>query len=163
MSDWIDNLRKQEGQQKEAVARFDAVRLHNAKVIGAKSPALWDALIAQIGADLTRLREAFPNDIKWHFDLIQRGHVYTLQSKTFPISSIQLTLNLDAGYVEVSQGLKRSRTEQPVLLPKESIAFVLTNDEEVAFSWKSDFFTDPALLAEQLIKSVCRLPDERVS
>jgi len=157
MSGWIDEIKKRDEQQQEAANKINAIRIHNAKIIHAKAPALWAVVIAQITSDLKTLRETFPNDLRRQGDLISRGNSHTLQSKKLPFSIMELTLNLDAGHVDVLQGSKKDRIDQPILVPKEPIQFTVQNDEQLTFIWKDHHFSDPAHLSEQLIKYVCGL------
>jgi hypothetical protein len=157
MSSWVDDLKRQDVERQEAAANSDAIRLHNAKMIRAKAPALWSLLIVKIETDLKKLREAFPQDMTRHADLIKRGETYTLQGKRLPITVMELSLNLDGSCINISQAVKHEFAEEPILTPSKPIDFKVTADEEVIFFWKNWDYSDPGLVAEQLIKIVCRL------
>ena len=157
MSSLIDDLKKQDAQQQEATANLNAIRLHNAGVVRAKAPDLWTLLIAEIDTILTQLREAFPSDLSRHGDLTSGGDSFTIQGKKLPISIMKLTLNLGGTCINVHQALKRDFGEHPKLMPNKPIDFIVTRYEDVVFFWKDRTYTDPAALAEQLIKLACRL------
>jgi hypothetical protein len=101
----------------------------------------------------------FPSDNSRLCDLIQRGDSFTLTSRKLPFKIMELKLNLDGLCVDVQEAIKRDRFDQSILSPKEPIRFVLTEDEDVEFAWKTVYhYREPSQLAETLIKNVCGLP-----
>src|SRR5690348_16132665 len=50
MADWIDRLKKQEEEQDTHARAQLAVRLHDATIIKANAPALWQAIAEYVGA-----------------------------------------------------------------------------------------------------------------
>lgn len=159
MPDWIDKLKGGDDKRADDQRRNEELRLHNAKVIRAKAPKFWNAVIEQIKADSEKLRVAFPHDISRHCDLIQSGDSYRLQGKKLPIQIIEMSLNLDGQCVDILEGTKSDRyTNANVLSQQGAMSItVWQGGEDLQFYWNGVYYSEPELLAERLIKRACQI------
>ena len=154
MSNWIDQIKQEDERQVHAKRKDDELHLHVSGIVQAKAPAFWKGLIDQIQIDLNTLRDTFPNDNRRQGDLIQRGQKYELQGKKLPITILELSLDLNRLCIEVQKSVRTDRTDQSLFHPIDPIKMNVDINDELYLSWRTARFTDPAALAESLIKTV---------
>jgi hypothetical protein len=66
MADWIDDLKKSELAREVNDREQNRIRLHNAEIIKAKVPAIWQSIKQELQADSEKLRQTFPSNPQYH-------------------------------------------------------------------------------------------------
>jgi hypothetical protein len=156
MSDWIDKLKTADEKNAKIAHEEKKFRLQVAEIISAKAPEFWHSLGRQLKADVAKLNETFANDSCRQCDLIDRQHdlSYVIQSRKLPFTIIRLSTNFSAQQIVVEKGIKKSREHQPDFSLEPPMSFTLDSANELQLEWQGTKYSDTALLAEKLIKSV---------
>ncbi len=158
MSDWITRLKREEEEAEKASELSTKRRLHEAKGITAKAPAFWEDLVDCLKDDASRLREAFPQDNERQCSVALRGNSCSVQGQKAPFTVLNLTFNVDGMCIDARWDSGDRKREQPT---RRSTRFNLRLNvaEDLYVSNEDQTYTNPAHLAEYLIKRVCNIKD----
>jgi hypothetical protein len=66
MSDWIDKLKSERDHHSQIQRERDQLRRNEDAAIEALMPSFWNQLRTCIATDITKLRQEFPDDLKYH-------------------------------------------------------------------------------------------------
>jgi hypothetical protein len=154
MPDWIDKVEENDKTQAEKRARQEELRLHRAKVITAKAPEWWDAVIERLQADSSKLREKFPNDTSRQCTIAKSGNDWELQGCKLPWKILNMQLNVAGQCVDIMESERESR-DKVRQVERTQIKITVNSDEELEFRYQSSAHVVPALLAQALIRYVC--------
>ena len=158
VSDWIDRLAEHDKAQAESLRTKDELRLHRARVISAKAPEWWSAVIEQLQADCSKLRSTFPGDRGRQCNVIKNGLEWELQGCKPPWIILNMRLNLDGQSVGIVESIKDARDRNAVAgYSRDEIKIGVTSDESLEFTYKDHTYYNPASLAQALIMNVCRI------
>jgi hypothetical protein len=150
MPDWIDKLAEKDKAQAEQRQTQEELRLHNAKVIKAKAPEWWDAVIERLQTDCSKLRETFPNDARRQCTLVKNGMDWELSGCKLPWKIFNFRLNVDGQSVDIVESRKeaRDRTEPA---GRDAIKISIRSDEWMEFTFRGHAYQTPESLAQALI------------
>ena len=154
MTDWIDELATRDKAKAEQNRTQDELRLHRAKIIEAKAPEFWDALIEKLSSDCPRLRKMFPDDRNRHCNLVKSGIDWTLQGSKLPWRILILHFNPKGQSVDISEGVQETRDRTTRSEP-DQVKISANRDDELEFVYRNKTHTTPASLAQHLISYVC--------
>jgi hypothetical protein len=155
MSDWIDKLAEKDKAQAESRRTQEEFRLHCAKVINAKAPEWWSAVIERLQTDCSKLKNTFPNDRGRQCDIIKNGLDWDLQGCKLPWIILSMRLNADGQSVDISESIKNAR-DSVVPDRRDEIKIGVMSNESLEFTYKGRAYTTPESLAQALIMHVCR-------
>jgi hypothetical protein len=152
MSDWIDGMKTRDEERVESQRRADELRLHKARIIRARAPVLWAAVIEQIEDDLEKLKTAFPDDASRHGELSRDGDSISVRA-SLSGSSLHLALNLDGQCIDVWKTIAQRVFQKPSLKPCESIPVRVDHNEIVAIVRDNCYYANPAFISEAIIRA----------
>jgi len=153
MSDWIDKLAEKDKAQAERRRTQEELRLHRAKVISAKAPAWWSAVIEQLQSDCSKLRNTFPDN---KGNAIKNGLDWDIQGCKPPWIILSMRLNADGQSVDIVESIKDDRDKSVVPDTRDEIKIGVASDESLEFTHKGHTYNTPKSLAQALVMYVCR-------
>jgi hypothetical protein len=156
VNDWIDKLAASDRDRAAQNRTQDELRLHRDKIVEAKAPEFWSALVARLSSDCEKLRKTYPNDLSRHCSLVKSGNDYTLQGSDLPWRILIMHFNPNEHSVDISEGIQESRDSQ-TRVPSYQIKIMANAHDEVEFVYKNQPYTTPDSLAEQMIRYVCKM------
>jgi len=154
MPDWIDKIAEKDKAQAGQRQTQEELRLHRAKVISAKAPEWWDALIERLQADCSKLRETFPDDRRRHCSVIRNGLDWELQGCKLPWKILNMRLNANGQSVDIVESVKEAR-DRTVPSGRDAIKIAVDSDEGLTFTYRGHAHTTPESLSQALILHVC--------
>ena len=160
MTHWIDKLVANDQAKTEQHRTQDELRLHRAKIIEAKTPAFWDAVLRQLGSDCAKLRDSCPDDSSRHCNLFKSGIDWELQSSKLPWRILNMRLNAKGQSVDIVESIKEARDTPATPAPSEQIKISVNSDDELQFQYRGRLHTTPDSLAEYLIRHVCDIREQ---
>lgn len=156
MTDWIDNLAARDQTKAEQNRTQDEIRLLKAKIIEAKAPEFWDALIETLRSDCEKLRKTFPDNTSRQCNLVKSGSDWKLEGSKLPWRILILHFNPKGQSVDIFEGVQESRDLQNRSAPSQ-IKITVNRDEELEFVYRGRPHMRPASLAQELISYVCEI------
>src|SRR5208282_3576237 len=84
MASWIDDLAAKAKEQNSDELTKGEIRLQNAKIIQARFPAFWDALLKQVDSDCLELKKKLPDNWDYHFRKEPAPYGFTLTCEAAP-------------------------------------------------------------------------------
>jgi|CZKY01.1.fsa_nt_gi hypothetical protein len=147
MSDWIDKLAASDRAQAESHKTQDELRLHKAKIIAAKAPEFWNAVIERLGVDSTKLRETFPDDRSRQCSLIKNGMDWELSGCKLPWRILSFRLNVDGQLVDIVESRKEA-LDRTVPKGRDQIRITVNSDEDLEFRYRGTTHVTPDSLAQ---------------
>ena len=109
MADWINEKEKAYREQEAHAKRAGDMQLHRRKILDTKGRDLLDALTAQVQQDVTAYRQHVIGrpDREVDFNVRPSGG-FSLTQSHFPAASVQCTLDLAAGVINVDYAFTRN-------------------------------------------------------
>jgi hypothetical protein len=156
VTDWIDKLAASDQPKAEQNRTQDELQLHKAKIIEAKAPEFWEALIETVRNDCEKLRKMFPDDRSRHCNLVKSGIDWTLHGSKLPWRILILQFNPKGQSVDISEGVQETRDRITRSAP-DQIKISANRDDELEFVYRNRAHTTPASLAQHLISYVCEI------
>jgi hypothetical protein len=156
MSDWIQRLAEGEAAQTERQRLQSELRLHNARIIRAKMPEFWDAVLEQLRADSARLAQVFSGDRGRQCQLIEIGTGCQLQGCKLPWRILDMRLNVEGLSVDIVESIRESR-DRTIRSGRDQIKITVNTGEELELIYRSTRHTTPESLAQHLISHVLGL------
>ncbi len=158
MSDWIDDLQKKERSIQEQGEKQREIRLHNAKIIAAKAPTLWEAVINFIRRDCEKLRERFPETKRRHCHLDSRPPgVAIVNDGPLPKMELYVELSIEGQCAHILERVKVDRIQMASERDRTRIDITVDDAEELEFRYKGNVYTTPESLAKALVSYVCEI------
>jgi hypothetical protein len=163
----VDPLVEQLKKSSEADAKRrdteSAIRLHNAAIIEAKTPAFWSLVKERVTAICAELRQELPNDNRYHLSVEPQFNGFFLHGGKLPRCILSAQLNVTAQRVDLSERIKHALEDQPWPELKSPITITVGPDEQLIFRFESDSFDTPERLARALVTYVGRFSRITVS
>jgi hypothetical protein len=156
MPDWIEKMAAGEQAQAEAASKAEEIRLINAKIISGKAPQFWAATIDSLEKDAAKLRAQFPSDNRKHCSVMKMGRGIKVQGAKLPWLILDFETKFEERVIDVFENEKLSRTEETDG-SHYHVEITVGNDDALQFKFRYTKYTEPAALAEAIIKYVCRL------
>lgn len=163
MSDWIDKLAEKDKANAALRQTQEELRLHRAKVISAKAPARWSAVIERLKADCSKLRNTFPDDKGRQCHVIENGLYCDLQGCKPPRMVLSMRLNVDGQSVDNVESMKDDHDTRVIPDARDTIQIGVASDESLEFTFKGHAYHTPETLAQALIMYVCRNIERPIS
>jgi len=157
MSDWIDDLKQRDQDVTDEARRRENLRLHRAKIIEAKAPAFWKAVIQQVEKDCSKLRETFRDDTSRQCEVSINGETLQLRGRRFPSRIISLSPNFSGQCIEVREAKQLDQLMSPIVEQTASIKVTANADEEIDLEFMGRRYSMPASLSEALVKRTLAL------
>jgi len=159
MADWIERLAEAKAEARRASIVRQELRLHNARIIGARLPALWNTITEVAEANSAELRQRFPEEKKWHCHLVRDGLCFALINDG-PLPRIELYIrpNLGGQCLDSVESIKSSMMEPASTRRHDRINVTVSDTEELEFHYKGVTHTTPESLARALISHTCNIP-----
>ena len=133
-----------------------AMRLLNATIIDAKTPAFWSLIVERITAICAELRQELPNDVRYHLSPVPQLHGFFLHGGArLPRCILSAQLNVIARRVDLSERILYAREDFPTPQLVSPIA-ITVGEEELIFRFQNGSFDTPDDLARALIKYVLK-------
>jgi hypothetical protein len=161
VSNWIGRLKSSDEENERKTQLQKELRLHRARVISAKSPAFWERLMDCLQSDSDEMRKAFSSDNSRQCSFTAQGTSCILRSHAHPSVTFNLKLNVEGQTLDadwVSAGRIEQHFPDSGKSPKE-FRLEVDESERIFVSLNEYIFTDPAHLAEHLVKRVCGIKD----
>jgi hypothetical protein len=170
MGDWIDNAK-----QREQHIRSEETELQRAqreKIAGLKVvfPEWLNALGAALQTVCDRLSSAFPHDLSRHYSVNQTASGFILRSQGYPEITAEVQFQLDVRPTmivrhSVTQNLHaqqaHAKQNNGDIELRDSQILIhyspLVRDPSGEFQQKRNSYTNPELLANDLLREVTRL------
>lgn len=159
MTDWIDKLAASEQAKAEQNRTQDELRLHRAKIIEAKAPEFWDAVLEKLRSDCAKLRDTFPDDRSRHCNLIKSGIDWELQGSKLPLGILNMRFNPKGHSVDIFESIKEARDKTAASV-RDQIKISVNKDDELEFHYRSKTHIAPDSLAQHLISFVCNIREQ---
>lgn len=164
MSDWVRKLKSDDEAKAGGETLANAMRLHEAKIIAGKGPALWDLLQQRLEQDVTALKEEYTKDASRHCIFNKGVKSCSVQRQTFPYYTLNLTFNADGMCLNLLW--KANVTKELISNPNrasavpenetEHIDLKVGTDDGVYFFWKGNLVSPP-FLSEELLRHLCEI------
>ena len=153
MTDWIDKLAEKDKAQAEDRRTQEELRLHKAKMISAKAPEFYNALIERLQVDSSKLREKFPNDRSRQCDVVKAALDWEIRGCKLPWRIVNMRLNVAGQIVDIAETVREAR-DRVVPDGRDQIKITVNDDEELEFTYRGRRHVTPDSLAEALIQRV---------
>lgn len=157
MTDWIDKLAASDQVKAEQSRTRDELRLHRAKIIEAKAPEFWDAVLEKLRSDCAKLRDTFPDDPSRHCNLTKAGIDWELQGSKLPI--LNMRFNPKGHSVDIFESIKEARDKTAASV-RGQIKISVNKDDELEFHYRSKTHIATDSLAQHLISLVCNILEQ---
>lgn len=135
----------------------EKTRLRNAEVLNAKLPAFWQALIKDVEALCTGLRERFPNNRARHCNVERRGtQGFRVDSEgSLARCSLLVMCNVAGRSLDYHDIALDRLFESEHELSRGQIGIrVRPDDESLVFNYRNQDYDVPKKLAEALVRHV---------
>jgi hypothetical protein len=114
MGDWIDDLDEQESGKSADERRRQDIRLHDERIVCAKAPEFWKALLESVRADCLKLQSRYPDRLNRQAQVVQeRDNHFVLEGKLLPIRSVALDLNVGGHFIRSVKNVKDEFNQGP--------------------------------------------------
>lgn len=151
MSDWIDDLKRAEETKDRAQRQSEEWRLRCDRLIAAKAPDLWRALVERVASDVKRLAEEFPDRDSMRLEFVERSEDH------FRLTNPSQHQNFMAVWVPNERIISLEFRNRPDALSdmqvrRDTIRFFVTNQDDVQMKFGGTVLLES--ISERLIKEV---------
>jgi hypothetical protein len=156
--DWIDRLKKDQGQDADRARDETKLRLHIADVIKAKMPVFWSLLTTNIGTYCAKLRQTYPSDMQYHCTLNSvTSNSFRLINTIPPRVCIAVCYSESGQYIEIQESGQQTAMDDFAPRRMETLNIKTTDDEDITIAYRQEPITYPAKLAEHLCRRVAQI------
>ena len=143
MGDWIDDLAVKAKEKKAEELTKAEISLHKAKIITARFPAFWEALLKQVENDCKELKEKLPDDRKYHLRKESTPTGFRLTNDGGPpFLELSVRPNIEGQCIDV---IGHTTTVIDVMV---------VDDNQLSFKWQGKTYAGEFDLARALIEQL---------
>lgn len=157
MSDWIRQAKAREEKERDDSLARERVRLDEVERLKVIFPQWQHLLLVALKKLSEDLANAFPGDLRRHYSVNIKADAYFLRSQGLPETTLEIAFNIPTQRFSVEHCHRVHIQEDPQRTSYESGRIGITNQSDVFVEHNGTKYSDPAVLASNLMRGLTGL------